>query len=565
MNLSATKSSASPTELERLRDENQSLRSRLDEVTARLEELEGTFTAIQEGQVDAVVVDRQERPEIWTLETSDKLHLDLVLQAANAGTWHWEVETSTVLVSKSMLHLWGLPPDTNANLDVLLSVVHPDDRDQTWVNVQSALESAENDYYHEYRIVRGDHQIRWIATRGRIVRNMLGKAERVLGVSLDVTERRQAEETLRQADRRKDEFLAMLAHELRNPLAAVTNAIQLSRVASLPAGDRQWIADMLDRQMAQLGRLVDDLLDMARITSQKIQLKKENVALTELVSRVVDSVRPRMEQARHELHVDFPDGPVWVFGDPQRLDQVLTNLLANAAKYTPEGGKVWLSIGRQGTQAVISVKDTGIGIAPELLPRVFDLFSQGEQGLDRSQGGLGVGLSLVRRLVEMHGGKVSAASEGPGMGSEFTVRLAAVGTVNAELPSAGKRQLRANRALKILVVDDNEDAALTLSLLLKASGHETNIAHSGRQAMALMSEFQPVVALLDIGLPEMNGYELALQLRNLYPTMFLVAVSGYGQSADRERATQAGFNHHFVKPVKLDDLLEVLHTQVAAA
>src|SRR5262245_8323211 len=410
MSASACSSPASGVDVERLLTENEALRDRLTDVSTRLDELEGTVTAIRDGQVDAVVVDRRELPEIWTLEHADRLHLDLVLQAAEAGTWHWDVATNSLTLSNGMLRMWGFPPDSQPEVTMLRDRVHVDDREQAWLNVQEALKGPDDDYYHEYRLVRSDGQIRWIAARGRIIRSPEGIAERIIGVSLDVTERRQAEESLQQAGRRKDEFLAMLAHELRNPLAAVANAIQLSRAPNLSESDCQWIADMLDRQMGQLGRLVGDLLDVARITSNKIELSKERVSLTELVSRVVDSIRPRMEKAHHKFSVVFPDGPIWVYGDPGRLDQVLTNLLTNAVKYTPEGGRIWLSITRQDGEAVISVRDTGIGIPSDLLPRVFDLFAQGEQGLARAQGGLGLGLSLVRKLVEMHGDNVVAAS-----------------------------------------------------------------------------------------------------------------------------------------------------------
>jgi CheY-like chemotaxis protein len=275
------------------------------------------------------------------------------------------------------------------------------------------------------------------------------------------------------------------------------------------------------------------------------------------VNRTLDTLRPQLQRSRHRLTLEFPPQPVWVSADPSRLEQVLVNLITNAIKYTKEEGQIWIKVAREGNDAIISVTDTGIGIAPEMLPRVFELFAQAEQGLDRSRGGLGIGLTLVRRIIELHGGSVHVASPGVGRGSEFTVRLPVIETP-AEAAETRPARSPAASTLRILVVDDNRDAAQSLSMLLKASGHDTATAYSGQRALELATNFRPQVALLDIGLPGMSGLELASQLRQTHAGIFLVAVSGYGQAEDRARTKAAGFDEHFVKPVRLDDLIKVL-------
>ena len=539
-----------------LYDEVLALRQQLASTRERMEELENTVEAIRGGNVDAVVVDREGDTQVWTLAAADRLHLDLSKETANIGTWDWDIATGEVKWSDSLLHSFGLTSSGPPRFDDILALIHPDDRDRVQRRVSQALES-DDEFYEEFRIARCDAEVRWIAARGRVVRSFRRKPQRLVGISLDITERRQAEEELRQADRAKDEFLAMLAHELRNPLAAISNAIRLNRGADLPAEERQWIEQMLQRQTDQLGHLIDDLLDVARITRSKIGLRKENVSLAELVNRTLDTLRPQLQRSRHRLTLDFPPQPVWVHADPSRLEQVLVNLITNAIKYTKEEGQIWIKVARAGNDAIISVTDTGIGIAPDMLPRVFELFAQAEQGLDRSRGGLGIGLTLVRRIIELHGGSVHVASPGVGRGSEFTVRLPVIETP-AEAAETWPARSPAASSLRILVVDDNRDAAQSLSMLLKASGHDTATAYSGQRALELAVNFRPQIALLDIGLPGMSGLELAAQLRQTHPGIFLVAVSGYGQADDRARTKAAGFDEHFVKPVRLDDLIKVL-------
>jgi PAS domain S-box-containing protein len=388
----------------------------------------------------------------------------------------------------------------------------------------------------------------------------------------DITERKLADEQLRtamlreqeraeqlrEADRRKDEFLAMLAHELRNPLAAVSNSLQISRTPGIDNDVLFWAQDVMDRQVAQLTRLIDDLLDVSRITRGKIKLRKEVLSLEELIERAVDAARPQFEGKRQQFQLSVMDrGRLWIDADPARIEQILGNLLANAAKFTPENGHISLSAEREGDEGVVRLKDDGIGIAPEMLPHLFDPFAQADSSLNRNHGGLGIGLTLVRTLAEMHGGTATASSEGEGSGSEFTLRLPLIEACAEKPVMPIASRVAASR--RVLVVDDNYDAATTLALLLKVDGHETHVVCNGKDALEAVDDFRPDVVLLDIGLPEMDGYEVAKHLRHSRRSdnPLLVAITGYGQADDRERSRAAGFDYHLVKPVNLPELLNL--------
>ncbi len=369
---------------------------------------------------------------------------------------------------------------------------------------------------------------------------------------------------LRDADRRKDEFLATLAHELRNPLAPLRNALTLLKATDY---DRETLAetrDTMDRQLAQMVRLVDDLLDVSRITRNRIELRKSLVRLDEVVQSAVEISRGLIDQGKHTLTIDLPPEPVLLYADPTRLAQVFSNLLNNAAKYTPDGGKIYLSAKPSEDHRVrVIVKDNGSGIDPAMLGRVFDLFAQEDHSLERSQGGLGIGLSLVRRLVELHGGRVEAHSPGRGRGSEFVVDLPMATATERQPPTptdAAPSPAAPPRARRILVVDDNRDAATTLTKLLRRRGHEVATVFDGEEAVRMAGEFCPEVVLLDIGLPKLNGYEAAEQIRRQSPRqdLVLIALTGWGQDEDRRRASEAGFTHHLVKPVVFDELLSLL-------
>jgi signal transduction histidine kinase/integral membrane sensor domain MASE1/ActR/RegA family two-component response regulator len=363
-------------------------------------------------------------------------------------------------------------------------------------------------------------------------------------------------------DRRKDEFLAMLAHELRNPLAPIRNALHILQTPSADASLQQMAEEVLDRQTQQLTRLVDDLLDVSRITRGKIQLHPETIELATVVKRAVEIARPLIETQEHQFTVSLPPEPVCLRGDLVRLAQALANILNNAAKYTPKHGHISLVAERHDAEIIIRVRDDGIGIAPEFLPRIFDLFAQADRSLDRAQGGLGIGLTLVKTLLEMHGGSVQASSPGLGQGSEFMVRLPALAAPqgNGKRPDGQNIQIEDRLGRRILIVDDNPDATQTLATLMRLWNHEVQIAHDGSSALAVAKTFQPDVAFLDVGLPGMNGFEVAKQLRRLWDrrSLLLVGLSGYGQDEDRLKAREAGIDHYLVKPVPPEVLRDFL-------
>lgn len=358
---------------------------------------------------------------------------------------------------------------------------------------------------------------------------------------------------IQDGDRRKNEFLAMLAHELRNPLAPIRNAVQVLRKLDIRDDDLHWANDVISRQVEQMVRLVDDLLDISRITGGKIQLQREPVDVATVVARAVETSRPLIDARRHELQVTLPCEPLIVDADKVRLAQVLANLLNNAAKYTSDEGQIWLSVEFGGDEVIFRVRDSGIGISKEMLSSIFDLFTQANHSLDRSQGGLGIGLTLVRRLVELHGGSVQALSEGANRGSEFVICLPIlVERMAADAPTNGERQENSGRtARRVLVVDDNEDSSRSLARLLRMSGHDTRTALDGPSALAELASFTADVVLLDIGLPGMDGFEVARAIRRLPggTQITLVALTGYGQDDDRRRSREAGFNQHMIKPV----------------
>jgi PAS domain S-box-containing protein len=362
---------------------------------------------------------------------------------------------------------------------------------------------------------------------------------------------------------RKDEFLAMLSHELRNPISPILNAMHLLRDQGDEDEGRREARSVIERQVGQLSRLVDDLLEVSRITEGKIHIRTVAVDMREIVGRSVESARPLFDRRRHILTVTMPSEPLMVEADPTRMEQVIVNLLNNAAKYTDEGGRVGLGIERDGEAAVLRVRDTGVGIAPDLLPHVFDLFTQADRSLDRSQGGLGVGLALVKRLVELHNGTVEARSDGIGRGSEFIVRLPVLSYTTSQAPAAPVPSSKpAARGWRVLVVDDNEDSAEMMAKLLKRTGHDVRTAYTGTAALDVAAAHQPDAVLLDIGLPEINGYEVARRLRLLphLKDVKLVAMTGYGQDTDRQLAREAGFDSHLTKPVDFEKVQEVLTT-----
>lgn len=371
----------------------------------------------------------------------------------------------------------------------------------------------------------------------------------------EVASRQAAEAELRTADRRKDEFLAILAHELRNPLAPISHAVRLLEIAGTDARRREWAGEVIGRQVRRMALLLDDLLDVSRITRGRLQLRKSRVELDAVVRSAVETARPLLEAKQHALILHLPEQPIEIDADPLRLSQALSNLLTNAAKYSDPGGRITVVAELAPEELLIRVHDTGIGLAPASLSTLFEMFSQVDSAIDRAEGGLGIGLALVKGLIALHGGSVDATSEGPGKGSTFTIRLpryavapSSPGSAAAALPPAARSAPRCS----VLVADDNRDAADSLAQLLKASGHTTYVAYSGREALDIATREHPDACILDIGMPEMTGYEVAERIRaeNGDRRLMLIAVTGWGQQEDKMRAEAAGFDHHLTKPVE---------------
>ena len=387
-----------------------------------------------------------------------------------------------------------------------------------------------------------------------------GKVSGIFVEGSDVTARKRIEDELRAANRQKDQFLAMLAHELRNPLAPITTAAQLLQRGQMDAPGIQRASDIIARQAQHMTSLVNDLLDVSRVTRGLVSITKEALEVREIVHEAVEQVRPLIDTRRHELHCEIASDPLRVEGDRTRLIQVVSNILNNAAKYTAPGGKLLLTVRIESSCVRVAVRDNGQGIDPPILPYIFDLFIQAERTPDRSQGGLGLGLALVKSLAMLHGGRVEAHSAGLGRGSEFVVYLPCLAEAPATSAPRLDPQSRGTRGLKVLVVDDNVDAAQMLGTLLEMNGYEVAIAYDGRSALASAVQAPPDVALLDIGLPDLDGHELARRLRAIPETTqaVLVALTGYGQEEDRRNAYKAGFDHHMAKPADLAKLLELL-------
>jgi signal transduction histidine kinase/ActR/RegA family two-component response regulator len=510
------------------------------------------------------------------IESEDRLRV--AVESAELGTWDFSPITGAFNASERSKELFGLPPDARPDWSAFLERVRADDGELIRRAAEWALDPASGgDLAIEFRVAGPNRVERWISTRGRVVFEQ-GRAVRFSGTCLDITERRRADAERMQllqraqaaraeaesANRAKDEFLAMLGHELRNPLAPIVTALELMKLRSDESSTKE--QRVIERQVQHLTRLVDDLLDVSRITRGKIQLKKEPIELSEIVAKAVEIASPLFEQRRHNFVVEVPREGLLLEADEVRLAQVLANLLTNAAKYTEPGGHIELKAGRQGAEIVIRARDDGIGIPRDILPRIFNMFVQGERSVDRSEGGLGIGLTLVRSLVHMHGGSVIALSEGAGHGAEFVVRLPALPprklrAMPAKSPTPRTGTQAIGESQRILIVDDNADAAELLGEILRAVGHEVAIAHDGPQALGLIERFAPDVAVLDIGLPVMDGYELAGRLVAVCSAPpRLMAVTGYGQDHDRARSTQAGFERHFVKPVDAELLIGAIGT-----
>ena len=498
----------------------------------------------------------------------------LALDAAELGTWHVDVATNHIKTDKRFQAIFGIDEE-HSDYSHLLAIIHPDDLQKVnqAVAVATRPESPEP-YAIEYRIIHPDGSVRWVFAKGgtsleekdgEIVLTFNGTLQDITSRKLIEEERERLVAQLRDADRHKDEFLATLAHELRNPLAPLRNGLQLIRQAQSEVHVEQARA-MMDRQLTQLVRLVDDLMDVSRVTNGKLALRKARIDLKSVIHAALETSRPAIDKGGHGLTVAIPDEPLFVDGDAARLAQVVSNLLNNSAKYTHQQGHIWLTAQLDDSAAVLSVKDNGIGIPQTMLSRVFDMFAQVDRTLEKTTGGLGIGLSLVKGLVQMHGGTIEAMSDGEGWGSEFVVRLP-VAVSSADLshdktqpPTVQKNEAVPSARRRILVVDDNLDAADSLGLLLELYGHEVRVANDGEAGVATAEKFAPDMVLMDIGMPKLNGYEAASRIRQQLwgKSMVLVALTGWGQAEDRRKSAEAGFDHHLVKPVEMDELEQLM-------
>jgi PAS domain S-box-containing protein len=488
--------------------------------------------------------------------------LDMTLDATGIGMWLNSMPLDQLNWDDRTRSLFFVPDGAEPTVDLFWSRLHPDDREPTRQAIKDAIQNRAL-YSIDHRVVSPtDQEIRWLRSAGKATYDFAGTPTRFEGINYDITDRKRLEEELRQhaaalsdADRQKDEFLAMLAHELRNPLAPIRSGLYLLTMSD--SADRETV-EVMQSQVEHMVRLVDDLLDVSRIMRGKIQLRKVPVELSQIVRRATETSMPLLDTQEQRLEVSLPANPIWVDGDPVRLTQVFSNLLNNASKYTDKHGRIALMVEPQEALVRVCVRDNGIGIDEDLLSRLFDLFAQGDRSLERSQGGLGIGLTVVKHLLEMHGGTVTAHSDGIGAGSEFHVILPTIqhAGIAAQLSDAVSAQERR----RILVVDDNRGAAKLLAKLLEKLGpHEIRVAYDGHEALQVAKQFRPELLLLDIGLPSLNGYEVTKILRSEpdFDAALLVAMTGYGTEQDRRRALECGFDMHLVKPPSLEALCSI--------
>jgi PAS domain S-box-containing protein len=482
-------------------------------------------------------------------------------ESLDYGVWITDANGHNRYVSESFLKLVGKSQEEISDHG-WPDVLHPDDVEGTMAAWKGCIADG-CEWSREHRVKGVDGKWHPILARGAPVRNERGEITAWAGINLDISELKGKEEALREADRRKDEFLATLAHELRNPLAPLRNGLEiLERTRSdTPLGSR--VRGIMSRQLEQMVRLIDDLMDVSRISRGRISVRREHVDILEAVKTAIESARPVIESAGHKLTVALPADPVMVDGDEMRLAQVFANLLSNAAKYTPRGGEVQVAVTRDAGHACIAVKDNGIGISKTMLPRIFDLFMQVDNAIERAQGGLGVGLSIAQRITQMHGGTLLVASEGEGKGTQFTVRLP-LAHVDEEIANAHRERKKADEAKgrRILVADDNADAASTLAAMLELMGHEVMTASDGADAVEKAAAFKPDIIFLDVGMPRMNGYDACKRIRAMPggSRMNIVALTGWGQESHKRLSHEAGFDRHFVKPVSPEDLAAVFES-----
>ena len=505
------------------------------------------------------ITDRR-RTEVQLRESEERFRR--IVETALEGIWVLDPQGRTTFANARMAEMLGISVAEMPGRSVF-DFIDPEDRSRTAARLKQRRQGIAEVF--DLRFHRADGQELWAIVSASPYTDDRGIVVGILGMLTDITDRKRAEEELRNADRRKEEFLAVLSHELRNPLAPIQTAVDLLEQAGTSGAGSERELAMIKRQVQNLKRLVDDLLDVSRISRGKIELRKELVELAAVVAQAVEAVRPLFDEHHHELHVSIPEESIVLEADSTRLEQILSNLLINAAKYSPQGGRIWLDVKFFQSEVVIHVRDTGIGIEPDLLPKVFDLFLQGERRVGLSHEGGGIGLSLAKNLVELHGGTITAHSQGPDMGSEFVVKLPVVSRVQSEKePSPKAIQPEVSESLprrRILIVDDNVQAADSLGRLMTVVfGQEVRVVYNGKSALEMAGSFLPEVVLLDLEMTGMDGYEVAMRLRERpeCSRALIVAVTGWGHEDDRRRSREMGFDLHLVKPVTARDLRAML-------
>ena len=531
----------------------------LDVLRTRLAEAQDILDAIRTGQVDAILVDSEKGDQIYTLSTAERPYR-VMIERMQEGAVTLSPEGGILYCNRYFAELVGQPQEQVIGRSMADFVTDPTVQLQPLLGGLSARGELELVSHTSADPIPAIMSTTQLTTDG-VVNYCAIVAD--LRTQKYYERLRETDRRLRDADRKKDQFLAMLGHELRNPLAPILHAVEIlqAEMKSLHSERLEWAIGVIRRQAGQMNRIIDDLLDIGRIARGQVEIYKHRVDLTQVLNAAVEAVRPALEARGHRLQTRAPKEPLFVTGDANRLAQVATNLLSNAIKYTPAGGDIALELERQGVQAVLRVRDNGIGIVPELLPRIFDLFVQGSQEHE-SGGGLGLGLNFVHQLVQLHGGKVDAYSAGPGAGSEFTVHLPAAAysaAAPAPAPSSStcdpKPQAGSHR---VLVVDDNVDAADSLARLLMAYGFEVAVAYDGTQCFKTAADFRPEVVCLDLGLPGLDGFEVGKKLRADYgEELLVIAVTGHSRSLDLDRALDLGFDHCLVKPVDMGVLVQL--------
>ncbi|MGJ7506030.1 hybrid sensor histidine kinase/response regulator [Variovorax sp. GT1P44] len=510
----------------------------------------------------SIMADATERKQAEAQLRIEHERLELALNVGRMGAYDMNLRNGELWWSAQTYQIFGVSPDSFVPTpQSVLDLLHPDER-EAFLRLRDEAIAEGRPFVHEFRIVRPDGTEAWVAHRGQAEYDAEGRVLRNFGITMDISERKQSEVLLREADRKKDRFIAVLAHELRNPLAAIANALEVLRRSGPAAPKAAWCQDIIARQVKQMTHLLDDLLDASRLSRGQLRLRPKVLDLATAIEHAMEIAAPHVEAAHHTLNVSMPGQALELEGDLTRLAQIFSNILINAAKYTPPHGTLSLACVREGAQAVVTITDNGIGIETQHMPQIFEMFGQVESASNRSQGGQGIGLALAKGLVEMHGGSILVRSEGLGRGSSFEVRLPLLAARRAPPPSSPSETVPVVRqdARRVLIVDDLQDAADSLAEALRAEGHAVDVAYDGEQALRLAESVRPEVVLLDLGMPKMDGFEVCRRLRatdwGFRP--LVVAQTGWGQKHDRERTRDAGFDHHVVKPVALDDVLALL-------